>query len=254
MRLKDKVAVVTGAGSGMGKTTALLFAAQGARIVVGDWNETTMAEVVAEIRENGGKAVGIKGNMAVKTDAEAVVARAIAEFGRIDVLMNNAGVMDTSQGVGEVSDEMWERVIGIDLNGPMYASRKAVQAMLAQGGGSIINVASVAGFGGGAAGAAYTAAKHGLVGLTRSTAWMYAQKGIRCNAICPGGVETNIVQSIDPTKMDPFGAPRNGVYHGIMPGMLQGIDIANLALFLASDESRYINGAIIPADFGWRAA
>jgi NAD(P)-dependent dehydrogenase (short-subunit alcohol dehydrogenase family) len=162
--------------------------------------------------------------------------------------------MDLNQGVGEVTDEMWQRVMGINVNGPMYLSRRAIPIMAKQGGGSIINTASVAGTGGGAAGAAYTVSKHALVGLTRNTAWMYGPKGIRCNAVACGGVETNIVASIDTSKMDPEGTKRTGVFIAAMPGMLKPTDIANLALFLASDESRNINGAIIPADAGWSAA
>jgi NAD(P)-dependent dehydrogenase (short-subunit alcohol dehydrogenase family) len=135
----------------------------------------------------------------------------------------------------------------------MYLSRKAVPLMVAQGGGTIVNVASVAGVEGGAAGAAYTASKHALVGLTRNTAWRYTLEGVRCNAIAAGGVETNIVASVDLTKMDPKGSARFGVYDGIIPATLKAIDIANLALFLASDDSKMINGAIIPADAGWTA-
>jgi NAD(P)-dependent dehydrogenase (short-subunit alcohol dehydrogenase family) len=126
--------------------------------------------------------------------------------------------------------------------------------MIAQGGGSIVNIASTAAIEGGAAGAAYTASKHALVGLTRNTAWIYAQRGVRCNAICPGGTRTNIAQSMPTELLDATGAARAGAYAALMPAMLEPEDIAALALLLASDESRYINGAIIPADAGWTAA
>jgi len=126
--------------------------------------------------------------------------------------------------------------------------------MLAQGHGSIINVASIASLGGGAAGAAYTTSKHALAGLTLNTAWMYATKGIRCNAICPGGTKTNIAESMQQDRIDAAGAARAGTYASIMPVMLESEDIAGLALFLASDESCHINGALIPADGGWSAA
>lgn len=254
MRLQGKVAVVTGAGSGMGRAMAEVFAEQGAKVVVGEWNEASMNDVVAAIRNAGGDAIGVRVNVAVQAEAEALIDTAVKQYGRIDILVNNAGVMDNSHGVGELPDEMWKRVMSINVDGPMYLSRKAVQAMLPQGSGSIINIASAAAFGGGPAGAAYVTSKHAVVGLTKSTAWMYCQKGIRCNAICPGGVETNITQSIDMSKMDPFGAARNMAFNSIVPGMLKPRDIAELALFLASDESRLINGAIIPADAGWRAA
>jgi NAD(P)-dependent dehydrogenase (short-subunit alcohol dehydrogenase family) len=162
--------------------------------------------------------------------------------------------MDNMAAPADVTDEMWQRVIGINLTGPMYLTRKVVPVMLQQGGGSIVNTASVAGVGGGAAGTAYTVSKHGVIGLTRSTAWQYAQQGIRCNAIVAGGVETNIMSSVDPSLMSPTGGARCGTYASIIPAMLKSQDIANLALFLASDESKMINGALIPADAGWTAA
>src|SRR3984893_335511 len=254
MRLKSKVIVITGGGGGMGRAIGTLFAAEGARLVLGEWDEQSLASALAEIREHGGTATGLCGNVAVQADAERLVEAAVSEFGRVDVLVNNAGVIDNNQGVGELSDAVWERVIGVNLNGPMYTSRKAVQHMLRQGGGNIINMASSSGIGGGSAGAAYTASKHGLVGLTRNTAWVYTNKNIRCNAICPGGVMTPMAKSIDLSKVDPLGAERNGVYYGTMPKLLQPEEIAKLALYLAGDDSNFINGAIISADYGWRAA
>jgi NAD(P)-dependent dehydrogenase (short-subunit alcohol dehydrogenase family) len=254
MRLQNKVAVITGAGSGMGRAMAILFAQEGAKIVAGDWHQKTLDEVVAMVSAAGGEIVGMQGNIALQADAESLVDRAHSHFGRIDILCNNAGVMDQFQGVGEVSDDIWRRVLGINLDGPMFASRRAVPLMVAQGSGSIINVASVASLSGAAAGAAYTTSKHALVGLTKNTAWFYGPKGVRCNAIAPGGVATNIAASMDMAHLDAYGTQRTGVYQAIMPGSLEAIDIANLALFLASDESRHINGAIIPADGGWLAA
>jgi NAD(P)-dependent dehydrogenase (short-subunit alcohol dehydrogenase family) len=254
MRLQNKVAVITGAGSGMGRAMALLFAQEGAKLVAGEWNQSTLEDVVTSVRAGGGEIVGVQSNVAVQSEAERLVDTAISNFGRIDILCNNAGVMDLNQGVGELSDEIWRRVLSINLDGPMFASRRAVPHMVTQGIGSIINVGSVASLSGGAAGAAYTASKHALVGLTKNTAWVYGPKGVRCNLIAPGGVQTNIVASVDMSKFDPYGTERARVYQGIMPGMLQALDIAYLALFLASDESRHINGAIIPADAGWLAA
>jgi NAD(P)-dependent dehydrogenase (short-subunit alcohol dehydrogenase family) len=222
MRLQGTVAVITGAGSGIGRAMTILFATEGAKIVAGEWNAQALDDLVATVRAAGGEITGIQGNVAVQAEAEGWVDTAVNTYGRLNVLCNNAGVMDL--------------------------------IMVQQGGGSIINIASVAGLGGGAAGAAYTVSKHGLVGLTKSTAWMYAQKGIRCNAICPGAVETNILASVDQMKMDPTGSERTSLYVSIMPEFLEAVDIAQLALFLASDEARYINGAVIPADAGWRAA
>jgi NAD(P)-dependent dehydrogenase (short-subunit alcohol dehydrogenase family) len=251
MRLKDKVAVVTGAASGMGLAIAKLFVAEGAKVVAADWHGEAIAAAVAEI---GGSIVAVSADVSQQEQAEAMVDKAVAEFGRIDILVNNAGVMDLFQSVADVSNDTWRRVLSVNLDGPMFAMRRAVPLMLAQGGGSIVNVSSVAGVGGGSAGAAYTSSKHALNGLTKSTAFQHAKQGLRCNAIASGGVTTNIMQSVDATKLDQAALGRIGPYHAANPGMLEPIDIANLVLFLASDESRYINGAIIPADMGWRAA
>ncbi|NWJ48746.1 MAG: glucose 1-dehydrogenase [Chloroflexi bacterium] len=253
MRLEGKVAVVTGAASGMGLAIATLFASEGASVVAGDWNEQRLTEAVSAIQSSGGTITGVNGNIADKASAEGLVDLAISNYGRIDVLVNNAGVMDYMQGVGELSDDIWRRVLGINLDGPMFTCRRAVPQMLKQGSGSIINVSSTAGLSGGAAGAAYTSSKHALVGLTRSTAWMYATRGIRCNAILPGGTKTNIAETMPQDRLDPTGAQRAGAFAALIPAFLDPIDIATLALFLASDESRYINGALITADGGWMA-
>lgn len=253
MRLQGKIAVITGAGSGIGRATANLFATEGASVVASDLNASTLEAAVGEIRAKGGKVASICGNVAVRADAEAMVDRAVAEYGKLDVLVNNAGAMDYNHGVGAVSDEAWERLLAVNLTGPMYTSRRAVQLMLAAGGGAIVNVASAAGVSGAVAGAAYTSSKHGLVGLTRNTAWMYAKKGIRCNAILPGGVGTNIVTGMDPAKWDAEGTERVRTFYASMPQILEPLDIARLALFLASDESRHVNGALISADAGWLA-
>ena len=251
MRLMDKVAVVTGAGSGMGRAMAQRFVEEGAKVVAVDWHADTVCQAAKEI---GGSIVAFTANVAIEGEATAMIDKAVSDYGRIDVLVNNAGVMDLFQSVADVDNSMWRRVMSVNVDGPMFAMRKAVPLMLAQGAGAIVNIASVAGLGGGSAGAAYTASKHALIGLTRSTAFQYAKTGLRCNAIASGGVETNIMQSIDQTKIDQAALGRLGTYHAVNPGMLQPVDLANLALFLASDEARHINGAIIPADMGWRAA
>lgn len=254
MRLQGKVAVITGAGSGMGLAMAQRFAAEGALIVAGDWNAARLDAAVAGIQASGGTIIGAQGNIADEATAAGLVDLAVTTHGRIDVLVNNAGVMDYMQGIGELSDDIWRRVLSINLDGPMFTMRRAVPRMVEQGGGAIINIASTAGISGGAAGAAYTAAKHALVGLTRNTAWIYAAQGVRCNAICPGGTKTNIGETMVAARLDPAGAARAGAYAALIPAMLDPEDIAALALFLASDEARYVNGAIIPADAGWTAA
>lgn len=253
MRLQGKIAVITGAGSGMGLAMAKLFAAEGASVVGGDWNAQRLDEAVASVTSTGGTMIGAHGNIAEQATAEGLVDVAINTYGRLDVLCNNAGVMDYMQGVGELSDDIWRRVLSINLDGPMFTSRRAVRYMLEHGGGSIINIGSTASLHGGAAGAAYTASKHALVGLTRSTAWMYAKRGIRCNAICPGGTATNIGETMPQDRVDAAGAARAGEFAALIPAFLDPADIATLALFLASDESRHISGAIITADAGWSA-
>ncbi|HUV33087.1 MAG TPA: SDR family oxidoreductase [Devosiaceae bacterium] len=254
MRLQDKSVVITGAGSGMGRAMALLFAREGAKVVAADWHKDDLGAAVAEVKQTGATIAGIVANVAEQTDVDAMIELAISSYGRLDILVNNAGVMDLFQPVAQTGDEIWRHVLSVNLDGPMFAMRRAVPAMLDAGGGAILNVASVAGLSGAAAGAAYTASKHALIGLTRNTAWMYARRGIRCNAIAAGGVETSIMQSVDPTKIDQEGLGTLTPYHGLMPRTLEAVDIANLALFLVSDEARYINGAIVPADAGWLAA
>lgn len=254
MRLEGKVAVITGAASGMGRAMAKLFAAEGAKVVGADWHAESLEEVVAEVRAAGGEMTGVQGNVSVREDCERLIDTAVSTYGGLDVLCNNAGVMDLFQGVAHLEDDLWRRVMGINVDGPMFLSRKAVPLMIERGGGSIVNTASAAGGGGGAAGAAYTVSKHALVGLTRSTAYTYALQGIRCNAMACGAVETNIMQSVDPTKLDMEGAARYQAYQKLAPAYLKPEEVASLALFLASDESKHLNGAIIPIDGGWTAA
>lgn len=253
MRLENKVAVITGAASGMGLAMAKLFTQEGAKVVAADWNGERLDAAVADIRQSGGTITGVQGDISDQATAEHLVDVAFDTYGRLDTLVNNAGVMDYMHGVGEMPDDIWRKVLGINLDGPMFTSRRAIPRMVAQGGGSIINIASTAGISGGAAGAAYTVSKHGLVGLTRNTAWMYAKQGIRCNAIAAGATQTNIGETMPRERMDPVGSRRAQEFAGLIPTFLDPMDIANLALFLASDESRYINGAIIPADGGWKA-
>ncbi|MFN2321693.1 MAG: SDR family oxidoreductase [Trueperaceae bacterium] len=254
MRLEDKVVVITGAGAGMGRAMANRFAAEGAKLVVGEIDPTRLDEVVAEVQAAGGTITGHVGNVADKDDAEKLVQAAIDTYGALDVLVNNAGVMDNFEGVANFSDAQYQRVFGVNVYGPMVLSGAAVRYMKEHGGGSIINVASAAGVGGASAGAIYTASKHAVIGLTRNTAFTYAPNGIRCNAIVAGAVATSIGTSMDPSKFDQEAFARYSTYHAITPGQLQSEDIADLALFLASDESKRINGALIAADAGWTAA
>jgi NAD(P)-dependent dehydrogenase (short-subunit alcohol dehydrogenase family) len=254
MRLEGKVAVITGAGSGIGRAMAVRFAAEGASVVAADSNAQRLDEVAELIMNAAGIVVSAQGNIASQATAEGLIDLAIETYGGVDILCNNAGVMDYMQGVGELSDDVWRHVLSVNLDGPMFASRRVIPHMLARGGGVILNTASTAGIEGGAAGAAYTVSKHGLVGLTRNTAWMYAKRGIRCNAICPGGTATHIAETMPTERLDVEGSKRAAEYAALMPATLKPEDIANLARFLVSDEACHINGAIIPADGGWTAA
>lgn len=251
MHLEGKVAVVTGAASGMGLAIVQRFVAEGAKVVAADWHADQLSQAVANLGTN---VVAVPTNVAEQIECEAMVDRAVSAFGRIDILVNNAGVMDLFSSVADVDNATWRRVMGVNLEGPLFAMRRAVPLMLKQGSGAIVNVASVAGVGGGSAGAAYTASKHGLVGLTKSTAFQYAKLGLRCNAIAAGGVDTHIMQSIDPSRVDQAALARLAPYHAVNPGTLEAVDIASVVLFLASDDARHLNGAIIPVDMGWRAA
>lgn len=254
MRLSDKSAIITGAGSGIGLAMARQFAAEGASVLAVDWNKERLDGAVADITLNGGRIIGVEGDVSDQTTAAGLIDHALEAFGRLDILVNNAGVMDHLAGVGEVTDEIWRRVFSIDLDAVMYTMRRAVPHMLSKGSGSIINVSSVAGAGGGSAGAAYTAAKHAVIGLTRNTAWMYAKRGIRCNAICPGATNTNIWETMPPDRLDRVGEARSSEYTALSPTLLEPTQTAALAVFLASDEASALNGAIIPADAGWTSA
>lgn len=251
MRLSEKVAIVTGAASGMGKAIAELYASEGAKVVVSDYNFEG-AKVVAEaINNNGGVAIANRANVAELADLEKLFAETIETFGKLDILVNNAGIMDGMEPVGEITDEKWDRVFAVNTTGVMRSMRIAINIFLEQGHGVIVNNISLGGLRGNRAGAAYTASKHAVTGLTRNTAYMYAQSGIRCNGIAPGGVETNIAASM--TNISEFGMGRQMTGSGTMPRTGQPMEIAQLAVFLGSDQSSFINGQVIAADAGWSA-
>lgn len=250
-KLENKTAIITGAASGMGKAMALLFASEGAKVVVADLKQEAIDEVVKEIHDAGGRAIGVICNVSNEEEIRQMIATTIQKYQTLDVLVNNAGVMDNFEPIHELSDEQWHRVMNVNLNGPFYACRLAVPIMLNQGSGSIINVASVGGLYGCRAGLAYTASKHAVVGITKNIGFMYAQKGIRCNAIAPGGVNTNIGQSM--SKPSEFGGSRATIGGSVMPRMGEAGEIAKTALFLACDDSSFVNGTVVTADGGWTA-
>lgn len=247
--LEGKVALITGAGSGIGRATANLVAKNGASVVVVDLLPDRVGTVVTEIKAAGGKATGMTMDLSVKTEVERMVDETVRSLGRVDVLFNNAGIMDGVRPVADTTDDVWEKVLSIDLNAPFYASRRVIPSMLKQGGGVIVNTASVAGLFGGIAGAAYTVSKHALIGLTRNIAAFYGPKGIRCNAMALGAVNTNI--GVGPGQPNPAGMEHLNKVASMVPRVADPTEIANLALFLASDKSSYVNGSCIVIDGGW---
>ncbi|MFE9169703.1 SDR family NAD(P)-dependent oxidoreductase [Streptomyces kebangsaanensis] len=242
--------IVTGAGSGIGRAAALAFAAEGARVLVADLDAEGAASVVEAIEESGGTAVAVTGDLSDQAVVDRVTRTAVERFGGVDVLVNNAGIMDGMTALADVADAEWERVLRVNLTAPFLLTRAVLPHMLAAGKGAVVNTASEAGLRGSAAGAAYTASKHGLVGLTKNLAVMYRKQGIRANAIAPGGTATGIVVDADPAAHGPAALGPHFVNLG---RVAQPEEQAAAILFLASDAASNINGVILPVDDGWAA-
>lgn len=250
MRLKDMVVIITGASSGLGKETAALFAKQGAKVVAVARRMERLEELAEETKGFDGQVIPFEGDVGKGEDIKEIVKFSLEKFDKIDVLINNAGIIDEHMPAGDMTNEMWDNVLNINLTAPMKLTREVLPTMLEQGSGNIINVSSVGGLNGGRGGAAYVSTKHGLIGLTKNTAFVYADKGIRCNAICPGSVPTEIGNSETINKLG-----LNKIMSGFAnaPRMGTSEEIANILLFLASNESSLINGVAITADAGWTA-
>jgi NAD(P)-dependent dehydrogenase (short-subunit alcohol dehydrogenase family) len=248
--LDGQVAVITGAASGMGRAMARRFAAEGARLVLADLQTEKLEKVAGELAEAGHEVAYEVVDVSEAADVERLIGRAHSDFGGVDTLCNNAGILDNLTPLHDTDEALWDRLIGVNAKGPFLASRLAVKLMMDQGGGSIINTASAAGNHGGRGGAAYTASKHAVVGLTKSIAWFYGPHNIRCNAICPGAIMTAMASSFTPHAE---GFERYSKHFPTVPPFGKARDIADVAVFLASDEARYVNGAVIPVDGGWVA-
>lgn len=248
MRLSGKVAIVTGAASGMGKAIAELYAKEGARVVVSDMNLDGAQAVVEGI---SGEAFAIQTDVTSEEALQQLFDETVKTFGQVDILVNNAGIMDGMEPVGEISNDRWEKIFAVNTVSVMKSMRIAVDLFTKQGHGVIVNNISAGGLYGARAGAAYTASKHAVVGLTKNTAFMYADQNIRCNGIAPGAVATNIGSSM--TNMSQAGFGRQQLGMAINPRIGQPEEIAQLALFLGSDESSFINGQVVAIDGGWTA-
>lgn len=250
MKLEGKVALVTGAAYGIGREIAKLFVAEGAKVLASDivLNELdTLAQEIGDGSASALKTIG--GDISVRAEAERMVDAAVEAFGTLDIVVNNAGIMDEFVPVSELEDDLWRKVMAVNLDGPMYICRRALQVMLPKQSGSIVNVASVGGLFGGRAGASYTTSKHALIGLTRNIAYHYAKQGIRCNAVCPGGVATNIAVR----NPNPLGMERLQTTLPMATRTAEAIELARAVLFLASDDASFVNGEIMVADGGWTA-
>lgn len=253
MKLQGRIAIVTGASSGMGRDIAYHYAQEGAKVLAVARRQERLEVLANDTKDLAGEIVPFTADVSDKQQVEAMIDKAIEVFGGLHILVNNAGIMDDFAPIGDVSDEMWERVLSVNLNGPFYAIRKAVNYFEQAGKGVIINVASIGGLYGTRAGAAYTVSKHGVVGLTKNTAFMYALKNIRCNAICPGGIETEIGTSVYMRNVNRQGMARATAGAGANPRMGKGSEIATVAVFLATDDASYINGQCIAVDGGFTA-
>jgi NAD(P)-dependent dehydrogenase (short-subunit alcohol dehydrogenase family) len=252
MRLRGKVAFITGAGMGQGREAALLFAREGARVIVADVSAKAGQETVRRIERRGGKALFVEGDVGVERDVKRMLEAGVKKFGALHILYNNAGVLwkDRDRSVTETTEPNWDRVMAINLKGPLFVTKYGIPHLIKSGGGSIINVGSVSALCGfTVAQDAYTSAKGALISLTKSLAVQFARNNIRCNIIHPGIIETPMQAPYlkDPKKRKSFeeSIPLGRIAHPR--------EIAAVALFLASDESSYVTGAEIVADGGFCA-
>jgi NAD(P)-dependent dehydrogenase (short-subunit alcohol dehydrogenase family) len=252
MRLQNKVALITGAGSGIGREAALLFAKEGAKVAVCDVNQAAGEETVERVRAAGGEAIFVRADVSQSADVKAMIETTEATYGKLNVLFNNAGIFHANDNsVLDTDEAIWELTININLKGVFLGCKYGIPALLRAGGGSIINTASfVAVLGAATPQIAYTASKGGVLSLTREIAVEFARQNIRANALCPGPVQTPL---LDELMSDPARRQRRMVH--IPPGRLaQATEIANAALFLASDESSFVNGSTFLVDGGITAA
>ena len=248
-RLDNKIAVITGGNSGVGAASAKLFAREGAKLVISARRQAQLDAVAQEIREAGGEVLPVVCDISKSEDCENLIKKTVETYGRIDILVNNAGVLEEGlKPIDKVTNEDLDYVIDINTKGTIYCTRAAVNAM-AETGGAIVNVSSVAGIAGNG-GAAYVASKASIVGITAHTALRFAGQGIRCNAICPGSIATPMLANATPENQDRDMFGQMLRHSDMKVGICTVQDLANIIIFLASDESRAITGQKIVCDFG----
>ena len=256
------LAAITGAGSGLGAAIARRLAADGYSIAVIDINGSAARDVARTLESAGAQASAFEADSSNAAQLDAAVSAAVLALGPLEVMVNNAGVLDGYFDVDEMDESLWRRVIDIDLTGVYLGSKRALQEMLPRARGRIINMASVAGLNGTGGGAAYVAAKHGVVGLTRQMAVRYAPRGVRVNCVCPGAIPTslraNSQQILGPAVPDMSGrgvAVNDDQVRALVPAGVRGTveDVASAVAFLASDAAAYVNGHALVVDGGWRA-
>lgn len=252
MKLAGKIALVTGSGSGIGQAIAVVFAQEGARVGVADFSESGGQATVRLIREAGGEAEFFQVDVSRSADVERTVTGVLARWGRLDILCNNAGI-GVAAAVVDTTEEDWDRVLAVDLKGVFLGSKYVIPHMIAQGGGVIVNTASVAGQVGVLNRAAYCAAKAGVVGLTKSMAVDYVSRKIRVNAVCPGTVDSPWIQKILSAQPDPAAERQRMVERQPMGRMGRPEEIARAALYLACDDSEFITGTALIIDGGLTA-
>jgi NAD(P)-dependent dehydrogenase (short-subunit alcohol dehydrogenase family) len=246
-RFESRVAIVTGAAAGIGKSTALAFAAQGATVIVADIDEKTGESVAEEIRQSGGLAEFIRCDVTSDSDVQAMVALAVDKYGRLDFAFNNAGIEIEHSKLADGNESEYDRIMDVNVKGVWRCMKHQIPAMLARGGGSIVNTASIAGLGAAPRMSIYSASKHAVIGLTKSAAVEYAKKEIRVNAVCPAVIDTDMFRRA--AESDPRKAEYAAAMHPV--GRLgKPEEIAGAVLYLCSDEAAFTTGVALPLDGG----
>jgi NAD(P)-dependent dehydrogenase (short-subunit alcohol dehydrogenase family) len=251
VRHDGRVVIVTGAGSGIGQATAVRMAMEGARVVGCDLTAASVEETSEKISAQRGLSTMTVADVTRQSDVDGLVRLTVDTYGRVDAVANVAGVMDWFLPAHEVDDETWTRVMAVNVEGPMRVTRAVLPGMIERGKGSVVNIASEAGLRGAAGGFAYTTAKHAVLGQTRSVAWTYREAGIRCNAVCPGAVATNLGTSAVPRSE--WGVDRLKPVLRLRGPSVDPDQLAATISWLMSDEAANITGAILAADGGWLA-